>query len=295
MKNIEIIPFEHASSFRRIAAVAWDPPQNPTIYGSIVVRAERLQAWLERQRELTGERLTITHAVARAAAIVMARHPDMNGFVRGASLVLRKDVDVFLQVAIPSAERLGETDLSGVVIRNADRKDIATVARELRAGAERIRKGEDKAFQKTKGQARLLPGFVFRWALKLIRFLQYRLNLNPSFLGAPRDPFGSIMVTSLGMMGISFAFAPFFPMGVAPVLLLVGAVEDTVVPEDGKPVVVKAFRLNGTMDHRFIDGVHAAILSRELQALLEDPEQLELGPSGPREGGERGGDGGGGT
>lgn len=283
MKNIELIPFKHASSFRRIAAVAWDPPRDPTIYGSIQVRAEKLQAWLDVQRERTGERLTITHAVARAVAIVMARHPDLNGFVRGSSLVLRKDVDVFLQVAITSADRLGQTDLSGVLVRNADRKDVAAIAAELRAGAERVRRGEDRDFQRTKGQAQVIPGFLFRWALRFITFLQYRLNINPSFLGAPRDPFGSAMVTSMGMMGVSLAFAPFFPLCVTPLLLLVGQVEDTVIAEDGKPVVVKAFRLNGTMDHRTIDGVHASLISKELQELLENPERLAL--EGSRDGG----------
>lgn len=276
MKNIELVPFEHASAFRRIAAVAWDPPRDPSIYGSTQIRAEKLLDWLERKRAETGEHLTITHAVARAAAIAFQRHPDLNAFVRGSKLVLRKDVDVFLQVAIPSQERMGATDLSGVLVRKADGKDIAAIARELRSGAERVRKGEDKDFQRTKSQARKTPGWVFRILLKLIAFLQYRLNLDTSLLGAARDPFGSLMVTSLGMMGVSLAFAPFFPLGVTPMVLLVGAVEDVVVPEDGKPVVAKAFRLNGTMDHRVIDGVHAALFSKEIQRLLENPEELEL-------------------
>lgn len=288
VKNIEIIPFKHASSFRRIAAVSWGPPRDPTIYGSVVVRAEKLQAWLEAERARTGERLTVTHAVARAAAIVFKRHPDLNAFVRGSALVLRQNVDVFVQVAIPSDGRLGETDLSGVVVRGADQKDIGAIAREVSAGARRIRKGEDKAFQTTKGQALSLPGFLFRLALRFITFLQYRLNLNPSFLGAPPDPFGSLMVTSMGMMGVSLAFAPFFPLGVTPLVLLVGAVEDTVVPEHGQPVVVKAFRLNGTMDHRVIDGVHAALISKELLELLENPERLAL-EQAPAEGGGGGG------
>ena len=278
VKNIELLPFEHASTFRRLAAVAWAAPRDPSIYGTIQVRAERLQAWLEAERARAGEHLTITHAVARAVAILLRRHPDLNAFVLGSRPVLRRDVDVFVQVAIPSAERVGETDLSGVVVRQADTKDIAAIAGEVRSGAARIRKGEDAAFKATKDQARILPGWLLGLGLRFVAFLQYRLNLSPKFLGAPRDPFGSAMVTSLGMHGISLGFAPFFPLGVAPLLVLVGAVEDVVIAEDGQPKVVRAFRLNGTMDHRVIDGMHAAVISKELKDILENPDQLARDP-----------------
>lgn len=276
MKNIELLPFEHASSFRRIAAVAWDPPQNSSIYGSMQIRAEKLLAWLDKERARTGEHLTITHAVARAVAITFDRHRDINCLIRLGRLYLRKDVDVFVQVALPSKDRIGATDLSGVVVRQADSKDIQAIATEIRAGAARIRAGEDKDFQKTKGQANAFPPLLFRLALRLIVFLQYVVNTSAGFLGAPRDPFGSVMVTSLGMMGVNFGFAPFFPLSRCPMVLLVGAVEDGVVAEDGQAVVRKVLRLCATMDHRVIDGVHASIIAREISALLENPEQLEL-------------------
>lgn len=276
MKNVELLPFDHASSFRRIAAVAWDAPRDPTILGSIQVRAEALMDWIEAERAKTGEHLTITHAVARAVAIVFDRNRDVNCMVRLGRLYLRKDVDVFVQVAVPSAERLGATDLSGVVVRQADTKDVRTIAAEVRQGAARIRGGQDKDFQTTKGQAQHLPAWLLRFSLRFIIFLQGVLNLSGRLLGAPRDPFGSVMVTSLGMMGVNFGFAPFFPLSFCPMVLLVGAVEDGVLAENGQPVVRKVLRLCATMDHRVIDGIHAALIAREITQLLEDPRQLEL-------------------
>lgn len=276
MKNVELLPFDHASSFRRIAAVAWDAPRDPTILGSIQVRAEALMDWIEAERAKTGEHLTITHAVARAVAIVFDRNRDVNCMVRLGRLYLRKDVDVFVQVAVPSAERLGATDLSGVVVRQADTKDVRTIASEVRQGAARIRGGKDKDFQTTKGQAQHFPAWLLRFSLRFIIFLQGVLNLSGRLLGAPRDPFGSVMVTSLGMMGVNFGFAPFFPLSFCPMVLLVGAVEDGVLAENGQPVVRKVLRLCATMDHRVIDGIHAALIAREITQLLEDPRQLEL-------------------
>ncbi len=276
MANIRLHKMEHASSFRRIAAAAWPGPQDPTIHGRMEVRAERLLAWLTDRSSGSGERLTITHAVARAVARVLARHPDLNGIVRLSSVYQRESVDLFLQVAIPSEDgKLGSADLSGLLIREADRLDVPGIARAIKEKASRIRRGEDAEFQKTKGIMRLIPGFLLRPLLLLIDFLQYELNLSLTFLGLPRDPFGSVLITSVGMMGISVGYAPIFPLAHTPILVLIGAVEDRPVVDGGAVVPGKILTLTGSFDHRFIDGFHASRFAGELKGALESPETLE--------------------
>lgn len=276
MPKLNLKPYRHQSSFRRIASVAWDPPRDPTIYGSMEVRADRLLEWIDLKRRETGERITITHAVARAVALSLAKHPDLNAVVKWNGLHLRRDVDVFLQVAIPKENgSSGQTDLSGTCVRMADTKDIASICKEVRASAEKLRAREDKEFEKTKAQADMLPIPIFKRVLGLIQWLQYELGISTEFLGAPTDPFGSAMVTSLGMFGIKVAYAPFFPPARTPMIILVGACEDTPVAEDGAVVVRKVLTLNATFDHRVIDGYHGALISREVKRLLEYPRLLE--------------------
>ena len=276
MPKLHLKPYRHQSSFRRIASVAWDPPRDPTIYGSMEVRADRLLEWIDLKRRETGERITITHAVARAVALALAKHPDLNAVVKWNGLHLRRDVDVFLQVAIPKENgSSGQADLSGTCVRLADTKDIATICREVRASAKKLRAHEDKEFQKTKAQADMLPIPIFKRVLGLIQWLQYELGISTEFLGAPTDPFGSAMVTSLGMLGIKVAYAPFFPPARTPMIILVGACEDTPVAEDGAVVVRKVLTLNATFDHRVIDGYHGALISREVKRMLEFPRLLE--------------------
>lgn len=276
MANIRLRPFKHASSFRRIAAVTWDQPRDPSVYGSILILADPVLAWMEEKRAATGEHITLTHAVARALAVLLKRHPDLNAFVRLGALYQREDIDIFVQVAVPSSRRLGETDLSGVAVRNADQKDIGQIAVEVRQGAVRVRAGDDPELEKTRRQSMILPGWLLGLALKLVGWIQYTFNIQGKIFDLPRDPFGSAMVTSLGMHGVSLGFAPFFPLARAPLIAMVGAVEDVVVAEQGVPVVRRAFRLNGTMDHRVIDGYHASLIGRELKSLLEEPAQLDL-------------------
>ncbi len=280
MPNIRLRKLKNPSSFRRIAASAWPMAQDPTIYGGMEVRAEALLAWLDAEGQRVGTKLSVTHAAARALAIVLGRHPDLNGVVRHGAIYLRETVDLMLQVAIPSEDgTLAKTDLSAVVLRGVDGKDIGAIATELRERAHKVREGEDKEFKKTKGMLDVVPSFLLRPLLKLIDFLQFGLNLDLSWAGMAKDGFGSAMVTSVGMLGIRQGFAPIFPLAHIPILLMVCTVEHKPVVQDGELAVGQVLNLTASFDHRMIDGYHAGKISSEIRELLEHPELMAMPPA----------------
>jgi pyruvate dehydrogenase E2 component (dihydrolipoamide acetyltransferase) len=138
-------------------------------------------------------------------------------------------------VAIPpEGGDLSKADLSGALIRNAHQASIESLATELRARAKAIRANEDADFKRTKGTLALVPGFFLRPMLRLIDWIQYDLNISLKWAGLAKDPFGSAMVTSLGMLGVKTAFAPIFPLAHCPLLVVVGAVSDEPVVKDGE-------------------------------------------------------------
>ncbi len=276
MPNVKLRPYAHASSFRRIAAAAWDDMYKAAIHGQFTVRVEPLERWIEDARAKTGRKITLTHCIARAVAIVLARHPDMNALVMRRKIYLREDVDLFLQVAIPSEDpaRQGKTDLSGVTVRQADRFSVSQLHDHIAEQAKRIRAADDKAFELTKRRAHGTPGWLLGYLLKLLDFLQFTLNVDTTFLGAPRDPFGSCMITSVGMFDAPVGWAPFFPLARCPLVVCIGSVLDEPVVEDGRVVPGRVVNIQATLDHRVIDGFHAGVLARSLKALLLNPEQL---------------------
>ena len=277
MRNIKLRRYRHASAFRRIAAVAWDAPREPNMYGTLMARADPLVAWLEVQNASGGPTVTVSHAVARAVALTLRKHPDANALVRRGRLYLRDEVDLFLEVVVPPEDGagMGRADLSGVTVRRADTKDVHAIAAEVATTAERIRSGRDADFERTKVEARLLPAPVMRGALRLVEWLQYGLNLDTTRLGAARDPFGSAHVSNVGSMGLRVGYSPLFPLARAPIVLVVGEVHEGVVPVDGQPAVRRLLPINATCDHRVVDGYHMAVMAREVQALLENPARLE--------------------
>lgn len=277
MSNIALEPYPNPSSYRRIAAVAWPEPRDPHIYGSLEIRCEALEAWIAAQREKTGQKLTVTHAVVRALAMIYQKHPALNAVVRFGSLYKRRDIDIFVQVAIEDEAHIGHADLSGVKIKNAERYSAPEIEAHLREKARKIRSKQDEEFERTKTSTTLIPGWLLGPVLRLIDFFQYTLNINPSFLGTPSDPFGSAMVTNVGVFGITKGYAPFFPLARCGIIVTLGGMETKAVVEGDRVVPGRVLHVNGTFDHRVVDGYHGGIVARELKALLENPQRLEVG------------------
>ena len=276
---------KYVSAFRVLAPIIWDGPRDPTILGDTEVNAEPLLAYLEEHLKKTGEKLTMTHAVARGVASVLGAHPELNCLVRRGRIWMRRDVDVFCQVAVPHADgkKLAGADLSGAVIRNADKRTTAEIAAELQAAANKIRRNDDPLLKQTKKMLSVLPPFIARPFLRLLAYLNHDWGIDLTWMGVPDDPFGSVMVTSLGMFGIKFAYAPLFPNARSIGVLLVGSVYERAAVVDGQIVVQKSLPLSMAMDHRMIDGLQASVLSRELIRRLENPALLDdLSWSQPR-------------
>jgi hypothetical protein len=268
--NIEYAGPASESSFRRMAMGAWDRPGDPSIYGFLDIDATAGQRRVEALRA-EGRQVTWTHMVARAAALTLQKHPDINVMPRLGRVYRRAAVDVFLQVAIPRGDgAIGSADLSGVKIAHADTKSLGDFASELAERAARVRRHEDPELERSKRGLARVPRLWMRPVLRFLTMLQIQLNLDLRFAGLPRDPFGSIAVSSLGMMGIDTGLAPLFPIGGPPIVLLVGAVTPrAVVDAEGRVVARPILRLGGTFDHRCFDGFQIAHFAGELRRLLE--------------------------
>lgn len=266
----EFVAPEGLSSFRKMAAALWPRPNQSTIFGSMDLDATAALAFIEEQRRETHLKITITHLVARAVALTLTRHPDLNAKVRlWGKIERRTSVDLFLQVASD-----GGNDLSGAKISAADTKGLAEIAQELQKKAEKIRGGKDEAFSRSRSTIKALPWWLNRAALATSDLLANELYIHLPKLGMPADPFGSAMITSVGMFGIDTGFAPLFPLARCPMLILVPEIKIRPWVVEGAVLPRPVLRLCATFDHRIIDGHHAGILARDLSRLLDAPDTL---------------------
>ncbi len=260
---------KNPSSFRKLAAAMWAPPNDPHIFGFIDIEMSQSLAFIETYNARYSSKVTITHLVIRALSIILAKHPEMNAKIGWSNILLRKSVEIFCQVSTDEGK-----DLSGKKLTEVDKLSLKQVAEHLSTSARSIREGKDTDFERSRGLFQRLPLWGIRLILGLMSFLSNRLNLHLPKLGMPSDPFGSAMVTSVGMFHIDSGFAPFTPIARCPIILTITRVKarpwvvgDQVLP---KPIL----RLCGTFDHRVIDGFHAGQISAELEELFAEIELL---------------------
>lgn len=165
----------------------------------------------------------------------------------------------------------GKADLSSAKIVDADQKSVVDIVGEVEARAQKIRERKDKELEKTRQSMRWIPFLFMNFFLKTISFLTYTLNLDMRWAGLPKDPFGSAIVTSIGSIGLEIGYVPLVPYSRVPIFVAPGEITDEPVVVDGKVVPGKIMNVNATFDHRLIDGAHAAVLSRVVRKVLENP------------------------
>ena len=281
-------PFGRAqapSKFRRLALGSWSSPDNPTIYGVLELNVEAALAHLEKLRTRTEEKVTITHFLGSMLAKTLKLHPELNCELRFGKFYPRTSVDISFQVAIEDESAdLGlkhRHDLSGALVRNADQKSILEIAEELNRSARKIRNAHDPGFSGIKRISGWIPGFLQSAAVSVIKWIISGLNLWSPVLGIPKNAFGSLMVTNVGSLGLDFALPALFPPAAVPAIIAVGAIYKAPVYETDPDGIVtrtrleRHIRLCGAFDHRYIDGLHASRIARDMRRFTEHPEFLD--------------------
>src|SRR5579859_1956248 len=268
MANLELVRKDDVSSFRKIAIGTWQNAYDPSAYGTMAIRMDETVKYLARFREQTGRRLTVSHMMAKVAAMALKEMPDANAILRWNRVYLRKRIGVFFQVVMTD-EGEGKVDLSGATLYDVENMSLLQICDEFEKKVQAVRERKDPALEKTRGMFHKIPYFFLNRFLKILSFLMYTLNLK--LPGTPSDPFGSIMITNIGSLGLDVAYVPLVPYSRVPILLAVGAIKDEPVVQDGAVVPGKIMRINATFDHRFIDGFHAAMMSKIVRKWLEDP------------------------
>ena len=270
MPNLELVRKDDVSSFRKIAIGTWRNAYDPSVYGTMELRMDEAMRYIAQFRAKTGKKLTVSHMMAKAAAMVLKECPDANAILRWNRVYLRKVIGVFFQVVMTD-EGADKVDLSGATLYDVEKKSLVEIYDEFSAKVEAVRARKDPALEKTRKTFLGIPYFALNFVLRVISFLSYTLNLDLKRFGIPKDPFGSIMITNIGSLGLDTAYVPLVPYSRVPILIATGAVKDVPVVENGKIVPGKVMRVNATFDHRFIDGFHASVMSRVLRQWIEHP------------------------
>ena len=167
--------------------------------------------------------------VIKAAAATLRKVPTVNASWTDDGMALYDDVDISVAVSIPDG-------LITPIIRQADRKGLATISREMKDLAGRARAGKLKPEE---------------------------------FQG------GGFSISNMGMFGVS-AFTAIINPPQAAILAVAAGRKRPVVNKDGELAVATVMTCTLAVDHRVVDGALGATWLRAFKQVVEDPLSLLL-------------------
>jgi pyruvate dehydrogenase E2 component (dihydrolipoamide acetyltransferase) len=261
------------TGWRRIASAMWRAPDDPQIFGDLDVDARPVLEFIDRARH-AGHRVTPTHLVGRAVAHAMRTVPELNVKIRRGRAYPRETIDVFFVTSVAAGQ-----DLSGVKVVDTGTKSAVEVADELTRRATAMKRGRDQDFARTKRFMDRAPPWLLRRAIRLTTFITEDLGLDLPVLALRKTPFGSAMVTSVGMFGLAHGNVPLAWMYDVPLLVLVGEIAPKPVVVAGAIEARDVLPINATIDHRYVDGWHISRALKAFREYLEAPQRFEPEPT----------------
>ncbi len=260
------------SSWRKISVGMWNRPSDPTVYGFETLNVDDLIDYLEEIEAVTGEKISITTYMSKVLADIFAMYPHLNSIIVGNRVLMRENVDIFVQVAI-NAKSADQADLSGVKLRNVDQMDFVEIARRLRTRANQVRSGQDAEIEQTKSMVDKVPPLLMPLMLRAVEFLTFAVPFELGKIGVRSDPFGSAMVTNVGQFGIRLGFAPLVPLSRCALVCMPSAIQRLPFVEGDEIVIKRAMQCSFTMDHRVFDGYQIGQLADQFRGRVETPRE----------------------
>jgi len=242
---------QRLSIFRKVALSTWSSGGDPSVYGFLEIDVTDLN--------ITASPMPM---VIKALASIMEKHKELNSILRLGRLYYRQDINVSVLVNIPGE---GRSDLSFANIQNANTLSVTEIENLLSKSTQLIRKKKDPHLGFALAIIHLFPAFVTKWILNSYCFFTHDLGVDLSLLRLPKTPFGSVIVTNIGSLGIKRALVPLVPFTRATMLMSIGEIGKEAKVINDKIEIRNIMNLGITFDHRFFDGSHAAAMIRDFE------------------------------
>ena len=231
--------------------------------------------WLREKRRSGYKGLGMLHMFIAAYIRVVSHMPGLNRFVAGQRVYARNDITIDMMVK-RSVDLESEETVAKVVFEPTD--TVFDVYQKMNAAVEDIRSSDDSGTEATARTLLKLPRLLLKFAIWVIRVLDY-FDLLPSALLEVSPFHGSMIITDLGSLGIPPIYHHIYNFGNLPIFLAFGAKRtETGISAEGKVVHRKFVDYKIVCDERICDGNYYASAFKYLRYYLKNPDELTRPP-----------------
>ena len=219
------------------------------------------------------EGFSFLHIMLAAYVRTVSQKPALNRFINGQRIYARNNIEVNMVIKKDLREDSPDTAIS-VVFEPDD--TILDVYDKFNAAVQKEKDKEelDSGFDKTAGTLASLPRPILRFAVRLLFWMDYH-GLLPKFL-TDLSPFhGSMIITSMGSLGIRPIYHHIYNFGNLPVFISYGVKRtEYKVKRDGSVEQRRMMDLKVVTDERICDGFYYASAFKMIRRLVEHPSGL---------------------
>ncbi|MBE6632793.1 MAG: hypothetical protein E7620_00460 [Ruminococcaceae bacterium] len=217
------------------------------------------------------------HIMLAAYVRAISQRPGINRFVSGQKIYARKNIQIVMTIKKTLA--LDSPDTCIKVEFNPD-DTVDEIYEKFNAAVVKVQNApEDKtSFDKLNKVLSLIPGLLCRWTVKVLAFLDY-FGLLPKWLTNLSPFHGSMIITSMGSLGIRPIYHHIYNFGNLPVFIAYGGRRSVVsCDRDGKVNTKKYIEMKVVTDERICDGYYYASAFKIIKRHVENPELLDVKP-----------------
>ena len=218
------------------------------------------------------------HIMIAAYIRAISQRPGLNRFVSGQKIYHRNDIQIVMTIKKTLSVDAPDTCIK---VRFSPDDTVDDVYEKFnKVVAEVTSQPDDKtSFDKLNKILSLIPGLLCRWTVKFLNFLDYFGLLPKKLLWL--SPFhGSMIITSMGSLGIRPIYHHIYNFGNLPVFLAYGGRRSVVSCDSSGNVVNKKYiELKAVTDERICDGFYYASAFKIIKRHVENPELLDVKPA----------------
>ena len=219
------------------------------------------------------EGFSFLHIMLAAYVRTISQKPALNRFINGQRIYARNNIEVNMVIKKDLREDSPDTAIS-VIFEPDD--TVIDVYDKFNAAVNKEKEKEelDSGFDKTAGTLASLPRPILRLAVRLLFWMDYH-GLLPKFL-TDLSPFhGSMIITSMGSLGIKPIYHHIYNFGNLPVFISYGVKRtEYKLKRDGSVEQRRMMDLKVVTDERICDGFYYASAFKMIRRLVEHPAVL---------------------
>jgi len=239
---------------------------------------EPIDKYIRAKREEGLTNFGVLHFMTATYIRTVSQRPAINRFVSGQKIYARKEVEVAMTIKRKMLLDAEETEVKIKFPVDATAKEVYEKFTEAINENRKSDEAGGSNFDITARVLHFLPNFLLRFVVWILKCLDY-VGLLPSFL-TDLSPFhGSIVITSMGSLGIPPIYHHLYDFGNIPVFLAYGAKRKVYeMDKDGNVIPKKYLDFTFVTDERICDGFYFASALHLMHNIAKRPSQLDTPP-----------------